>query len=274
MPKVSAIIPCYNQGQYVDEAVDSVLNQTFQDLEIIVVDDGSTDEFTLEKLKNYTKPKTTVLHTTNQGLPAARNNGINIAKGEYILVLDADDYFEPTFLEKAVRVVEQRPEVGIVACGICYFGSINRKIMPKSGDIRVCLAQSGTVGSVFFRKICWEQAGGYHAHVWGYEDWDFNLSVTKRGWQLHIIEEYLFNYRQHSVSMRKEAHTMRPDLVKKLVQEHREEYEKYVDEVVFEKERKIQALAQEKRTLRNSLDYKIGRCILKPFRAVKRVFIN
>jgi len=87
MPKVSVIIPCYNQGQYLDEAVDSVLNQTFEDFEIIIVNDGSTDDFTNNLLVNYHKPKTKVISTQNQGLPSARNNGIKIASGEYICCL-------------------------------------------------------------------------------------------------------------------------------------------------------------------------------------------
>lgn len=272
MPKVSIVIPCYNHGEYIDEAVDSILSQTFKDFEIIIVNDGSTDEFTIQKLKAYDKVKTRVIHIENQGLPFARNTGISQAVGEYIVALDADDTFEPTFLEKAVQVVEQQPDVGIVACGINYFGYVNRKVMPLSGDVRVCLSQSGTVGSSFFRKVCWEQAGGYHAHVWGYEDWDFNISVTKHGWRLHVIEEYLFNYRQHRASMRLEAHKNRPELVRKLVQEHREVYEQYLEEVIFEKEQKIFMIAQKKRAYRESLDYKLGHALLTPLRAIMRLF--
>jgi glycosyltransferase involved in cell wall biosynthesis len=82
MPKVSVIIPCYNLGHYLDEAVDSVLAQTYQDLEIIIVNDGSTDEVTNLLLEEYRKPKTRVLKTNNQGLPSARNKGIEMVLGE------------------------------------------------------------------------------------------------------------------------------------------------------------------------------------------------
>ena len=91
MMKVSVIIPCYNQGQYIEEAVKSVLAQTYQNFEIIIVNDGSTDEFTNKLLSDYDKQKTKVLHTDNQGLASARNNGIKVAKGKYILPLDADE---------------------------------------------------------------------------------------------------------------------------------------------------------------------------------------
>jgi glycosyltransferase involved in cell wall biosynthesis len=272
MLKVSVIIPCYNHGQYLDEAVDSIVHQTFQDFEVIVVNDGSTDELTIEKLKHYDKPKTMVLHITNQGLAAARNNGIRKAQGEYILPLDADDYFESTFLEKAVSILDNQPEVGVVSCGIRYFGFSNRTVMPKGGDVRVCLAKSGVIGNSMFRKLCWEQASGYNEHIEAYEDWDFWLRVTKRGWLIHVIREYLFNYRQHPVSMRIEARSIRPLLVKQLVQNHRAIFEKYVDEAIFEREKKIFTLAQKKKDLLNSPDYKIGNCLLSPFRLVKRIF--
>ncbi len=93
MPKVSVIIPCYNHGKYIDEAVDSILNQTFKDFEIIIVNDGSTDELTNNKLKQYDKPKTFVINKENEGLSVARNTAIKRAVGEYILTLDADDSF-------------------------------------------------------------------------------------------------------------------------------------------------------------------------------------
>ena len=272
MPKVSVIIPCYNQGQYVDEAVDSALKQTFQDVEIIVVNDGSTDAFTNDKLKQYKKPKTTVLHTTNQGLAATRNNAIRKARGEYILTLDADDYFDNTFLEKGVRILDQQSNVGIVSCGLKYFGASNRKVMPKSGDVRVCLAGSGTIGSAFFRRICWEQAGGYNERIKAYEDWDFYLRVLKHGWLLHIIPEFLLNYRQHHTSMRIEARAIRSQLIREIVRNHRDIFEKYVDEAIFQREEKIFALGQKKRALLNSPNYKVGKWILTPFRIVKRLF--
>ena len=106
MPRVSIIMPCYNQGQYVAEAVDSVLGQTFHDFEIIIINDGSTDQETISTLESFDRPKCLILHTTNQGLAAARNNGIREARGEYILPLDADDRIAPTYLEKAVRVLD------------------------------------------------------------------------------------------------------------------------------------------------------------------------
>ena len=110
MPKVSVIIPCYNHGEYLDEAVESVLTQTYQNFEIIIVDDGSTDQSTIDLLKVYRKPKTRVIRTDNQGLASARNNGIKEAKGEYILPLDADDKIGKEYLKKAVKILDENED--------------------------------------------------------------------------------------------------------------------------------------------------------------------
>src|SRR5437879_507126 len=96
-PVVSVIIPCFNQGATLDEAVASVLNQTFTDFEIVIVNDGSTDPFTSELLANYHRPRTRVITTANGGLAAARNTAIRNSRGKYILPLDADDRIAPEY---------------------------------------------------------------------------------------------------------------------------------------------------------------------------------
>ena len=130
MPTVSVIMPCYNLGQYLDEAVDSVLSQTYQDFEIIIINDGSTDDLTNELLKGYNRPKTSVYHTENQGLPATRNYGIEKATGKYICCLDADDKYHPEFLEKTVRVLDEDEgeDCGIVTTNFELFENSTDRI--------------------------------------------------------------------------------------------------------------------------------------------------
>src|SRR3972149_1699479 len=99
-PRVSVIIPCYNLGPYLDEAVGSVLSQTYQDFEILVVDDGSTDPATRTLLADYRRPKTRVIQLPHGGLAAARNAGVANAGGEYLCALDADDRLASSFLAK------------------------------------------------------------------------------------------------------------------------------------------------------------------------------
>jgi glycosyltransferase involved in cell wall biosynthesis len=138
MPKVSVIIPCYNQGKYIDEAVDSVLSQTFLDYEIIIVNDGSTDALTNSILKNYNKPKTKVIHTLNNGVSAARNIAIDNSQGEYILPLDADDKIAKDFIELAVNIIESRPDIKIVYSEVKFFGEQKGKWKLAEFDMKRC----------------------------------------------------------------------------------------------------------------------------------------
>lgn len=204
MPKVSVVIPCYNQGEYLDEAVASVLAQTFRDFEIIVVNDGSTDEFTNRLLAGYDRPKTSVLRTPNRGLAAARNSGIAAARGEYILPLDADDMIAPTYLEKGVAVLDKRGEVGIVYCLAEKFGAEQGPWFAAEFSPRRMLLGNLIFCSALFRKSDWERSGGYNTGMErGWEDWDFWLSLIERGVKVHRLPEVLFRYRVKERSMAK-----------------------------------------------------------------------
>ena len=202
MPTVSVVIPCYNQGHFLDEAVDSVLNQTWQDFEIIVVNDGSTDSLTSQLLADYNKEKTTVLHTANQGLAAARNNGIRQAKGKYILPLDADDRIGPEYLEKAVQILDRNPEIGICYCKAKLFGAVETEWNLPEYSLSEMLQDNLIFCTALFRRSDWEMVGGYDpGMVYGWEDYDFWLSLIERGRQVQQIPENLFFYRVASDSM-------------------------------------------------------------------------
>lgn len=263
LSKVSVIIPCFNQGQYIDDAVNSVLKQTYQDFEIIVVNDGSTEALTINKLKIYDQPKTQVIHTPNLGLSAARNNGIKVGSGEYILVLDADDSFEPTFLDKAVSHLDQHLEIGVVTCGIRSFGEEEWTSYPTGGDVTAFFFKSNSCGNALFRKKCWEDAGGYDENMKeGYEDWNFWLAVTKKGWKVYSIPELLFNYRTSKTSMAKESKKINAELMRQIVTNHKGIFQDHVENIIFEmikeKEKEIQEILDSK-------SYKLGRFILSPF---------
>lgn len=273
MAQVTVVIPCFNHGRFLDEAVDSVLAQTFTDLEIFVVNDGSTDPHTVAKLKDYLRPKTTVLHKVNGHLASARNHGIARAKSKYILSLDADDKFAPDFLEKAVAVLEREPRTGAVNCWSRMFGTRDEIVTSQiGGDVKNFLSHNVCSASCLFRRECWQEVGGYdEAMKQGYEDWDFWLSVTKRGWFVRNIPEPLLFYRVTGSSMVAGSDKIRPQLVRKLVQKHRELYAQHVDLVVFELELKIQRLYAELEALRRSPAQRLGRVVVRPGEAVKAV---
>jgi glycosyltransferase involved in cell wall biosynthesis len=202
MPKISVIIPCFNQGSYLDEAVESVLAQTFQDFEILVVDDGSTDAATVKMLQEYARPKTRVIHTDNQGLSAARNNGIREAQGAYILPLDADDKICPGYLEDAVRILDRHPEIGIVYCEAAYFGIRDGRWSLPDYSLDQLLLQNVIFCSALFRRTHWEKVGGFNINmVYGWEDWDFWLALIHLGVKVYRIPRVHFFYRLRETSM-------------------------------------------------------------------------
>ncbi len=202
MPKVSVIIPCYNHGRYIHEAVNSVLNQTYHDFEIIIVDDGSTEESTVTILKKLTKPKTRVIHTSNQGLAAARNNGISKSVGEYILPLDADDKIEPDYLRKASELLDRDQELGIVYCQAEFFGQRKGLFYLNEFSIKNMLLDSRIFCSALFRREDWVRTGGYNPNmIHGWEDWDFWLSIIEKNRKVFMIPEVLFKCRVRPNSM-------------------------------------------------------------------------
>lgn len=204
MPKVSVVIPCFNQGAYLDEAVNSVLAQTYRDFEIVIVNDGSTDGATNDFLAEYQRPQTKILHTSNQGLAAARNNGIREAKGEYILPLDADDRIATTYVEKAVQVLDQNQEIGIVYCRAETFGAVQGPWRADEFSLGRMLLGNLIFCTALFRKPDWEKVGGYKSDMChGWEDWDFWLSLLELNRRVYRIPEVLFQYHVKAESMAK-----------------------------------------------------------------------
>lgn len=201
MAKVTVAIPCCNHGAYLPEALDSVAAQTFDDYEIVVVDDGSTDPETLEVLNGLSQPNLRVIRTANKGVSAARNRAIAEASGAYILPLDADDVIAPNYLEKAVAVLDARPDVGIVYSDQLLFGEGEGVLILPDYDPRRLLVENLIHVSAVFRKEIWEGVGGYSEKMSrGWEDWDFWLATSGLGWTVTKLDEPSFHYRIRSDS--------------------------------------------------------------------------
>lgn len=202
-PKVSVIVPCYNLGQYLDETVESVLAQTYQDFEIVVVDDGSTDPATRALLADYRRPRTRVVHTVHNGVSAARNTGIASTAGAYVCALDADDRLEPTYFEKAVPVLERDASIAFVSCWLRTFGDEAWEWKPERCDLPTLLWEQTVLTAALVRRETVEAVGGYDTEmpVQGGEDWDFWLTVAKRGYRGVILREVLFDYRRRPGSL-------------------------------------------------------------------------
>lgn len=275
-PRVCVVIPCYNHGKYIDEAVQSILNQTFTDVEVIIVDDGSTDTFTVEKLKSLNYPKTKVLFQQNSGPVVARNKAIADTNADYILPLDADDYFDRTYLEKAVILLEKNTKVGAVNCNAQAFGVENFIIKPKPGGIENFIIQNNACVSLLYRKKCWNDVGGYSENMRnGYEDWDFWLKVLKKGWKIEVIPEILFYYRQLENSRDRVAYQNHHLKVKAIVNNHLSFFQENMLIYVEAKELEILNLQEKIDKTRekyiHSNAYRIGYFILFPSRLLKKI---
>lgn len=287
MAEVSVIIPCYNQGEYIDEAVDSVLAQTFQDFEIIIVNDGSTDDFTNEKLKNYNKPKTRVIHTENQGLAAARNNGIRASSGEYILPLDADDKIKPTFIKTVLNKIINQQHIKAIGTCVEFFGETSGFICPEGGGILNFLHYNNTVATTLFRKSDWISINGYDERMKdGYEDWDFWIRLLKENGEILIIQDHLFLYRKRKNSMLSDSEKKHLTVYSTIINNNISIFQTHINFVVLQKERIICNLKDEIFNLNNCVDqlnnkiiniynsksYKLGDLILHPISFLKKLF--
>ena len=197
---VSIVIPCYNHGQYIQETIDSIDAQKINyPIEIIIVDDGSSDADTLQKLDDLKQFNYTIIHQTNGGPGKARNTGIEIAVGKYILPLDADNKLNPDYINKAVPLLEKN-QADIVYAAPVFFGDTsikNRQFKVRPFDDLGLVTGNCADACAIFRKEVWAKNGGYDAFMpsYGFEDWDFWIAASKNNFVFHFINEKLYYYR-------------------------------------------------------------------------------
>ena len=247
-PKVSVVLTCYNLGAYLEEAVDSVLGQTFQDFEIVIVDDGSTDPQTIKLLANYERPKTRVVHIENRGLPGARNEGIRQTSAPYVCAFDADDLLERTYLEKAVAVLDREPDVAFVSHWLRTFGEEDGVWSPERADLASLLDRNTINGAALVRRDALLAVGLFDETMRrGCEDWDLWISIVERGFRGVILPEVLFFYRRRSDSMSRVM--MRGDthvhLYRHLIEKHRPSFDTHLVDLLLRREKDCVTLLRE-----------------------------
>lgn len=194
-PVISVVIPCYNHGKYIDEAIQSVEEYKNKDYEIIIIDDGSTDDLTNKRLKELKAEGYNIMFQENQGVSRARNNAIRLAKGKYILPLDADNKVKPDLISKAIKILNANPSIAIIYSDRQLFG--NSEGIDKAGrfELPFLIKQNYIDACAVYRKNVWEEAGGYDENMWTWEDWEFWLSAAEKGFRFFYIPKPLFYYR-------------------------------------------------------------------------------
>lgn len=272
IPLISVIIACYNDVQYIEQAVISALNQTYPNKEVIIVDDGS-DAATKAILKKL-KPRITKLITQeNQGQSIARNNGIREAKGEYVLNLDSDDFFELSFCEKAIKKFQEDKEIAIVTCQSIRFNKRGKidVFIPRGGTIKDFLFSNSAMGSSMFKRKDWERCGGYEEKlpILGFEDWEFYIQILKQGGYTYVLDETLFNYQMRINSTTHRIRDLKQDKFKQIILKHKELYKDNFENLIENLLERIKREEAEKIKNTKRLDFLIGKRILQPLRWFK-----
>ncbi|MEN6568921.1 MAG: glycosyltransferase family 2 protein [Rikenellaceae bacterium] len=260
---VSIIIPCYNQARYLIKTINSVFNQSYQNWECIIINDGSTDN-TKEIALDLTKRDKRVhfINQVNQGVCVARNNAIKKSKGKYILCLDADDLISPNFLVETVKLLEENDDIKVATSTVYFFGRRKGKLVPKSYSLEILLAQNQLVITSLFRRSDFNRIGGFsNSMSEGFEDWDFWIRMIKDGGKIECAEDAIFYYRLLRSSRNSNIDNDKESRLRfKLWDNHKELYSKYF---VNPKD------TFEYLKVANSKEFKIGKIILKPIRMFK-----
>jgi glycosyltransferase involved in cell wall biosynthesis len=209
------VIPAYNPGPFIGEAVASVLAQTFADFDLVVVDDGSTDD-TRSILASFTDERVSYLFQDNRERSGARNTGIRAARGEYIAFLDADDTWLPEKLARQVALLDAHSEIGLVYCSAwklragvimgeqkaTYRGNVVRPLLIVDNVI------AGSASAVMVRRDVLDEVGGFDERRIIYEDWDLWLRIARR-FPVDFVADNLVHIRVHPASTQ-----MRTELMK------------------------------------------------------------
>ncbi len=200
VPRISAVVPCYNAHRYLAETLASVRAQTYPHVEIVLVDDGSNDPATLAFLADL-PPDIKFVRKPNGGLSSARNAGFAAASGLYVLPLDADDQIAPDMLARCAAILDADPAVDFVHTQIDVFGD-ERGVVRKTWNRFEQLATNQLPYCMLMRKSAWVKIGGYDETMReGYEDWEFNLRLSKAGLTGVALAAPLFRYRRLATGM-------------------------------------------------------------------------
>ena len=205
-PSVSVIIPTYNRADIILETIESVFNQTYQNFEIVIVDDGSSDN-TKEVIENLKNPRIKYIYQKNSGPSAARNNGIKNAKGELIAFLDSDDLWLKDKLEKQINILNYRPEIGIISCWAVGITFDNRILYKRTGSaknnkefIRGVLFNPDSVISgtpaIIIKRECFDKVGFFDEEMKCLEDWDMWFRIALE-YEFFCVNEILTYFRSH-----------------------------------------------------------------------------
>jgi glycosyltransferase involved in cell wall biosynthesis len=203
---VSVIIPCFNYGKYILDALISVLSQTYPHIEVLIIDDGSTDRETLEVLNGIRHERVRVIHQSNQGLAQSRNNGVAVAGGEYLLFLDADDRLERHCVAVLLYTLLRNPSGAYAYPDQRFFGDQELIWKPQAFNAYDLLWSNHPSVCSLVRRRVFDECGYRSDLLYGYEDWEFWVRLSSAGHYGINVPAPVFEHRRHGVTMTHAAH--------------------------------------------------------------------
>jgi len=265
-PLVSFIIPYFNAGETIQETVDSIFNQTYENFDVWIVNDGSTDPYSIEKLKDFEgNERIKILHQENSGPSVARNLAIEITTANFYVPLDSDDLIEQRALESAFGLINDYSSIGAVYGNLEWFGAVQgiKKQAIFQKEKQFLMNQIAVTALI--RKELWKELGGYDTFLSkpGLEDWEFWLKASLSNWSLNHLDICFFKVRVDEGSRTFEVANKNLDLIKKYV------YEKHAVALA----RAYETLWYQKKQLAETPDYRIGNFLMSPYRLLKKIFL-
>jgi glycosyltransferase involved in cell wall biosynthesis len=264
-PLVSFIIPYFNAGSTIQETIDSIFNQSYPNFDVWLINDGSTDIQSIEKLKDFEgNDKIYILQQENAGPSVARNNAIKRTKSDFILPLDADDKILNKTIVNCLYEFNKDNDIGVVYGNLHFFGETNLFKDQAIFDLSKQLLWNQVAICCLIRKVVFEDIGFYDERLSGIglEDWEFWIRVGISKWKFRKVNELHFQIRTSKNSRTYEVANKNISEIKEYV--FKKHFSAFVDE--------YSRLFYEKKMLLETPDYKIGKIILNPYRFIKKTF--
>ncbi|MCF8414728.1 MAG: glycosyltransferase family 2 protein [Crocinitomicaceae bacterium] len=262
-PLVSFIIPYFNAGTTINETIDSIFNQSYPHFDIWLINDGSTDQFSLDQLKQFEgNEKIHLLNQENAGPSVARNKAIQLSSAEFIVPLDADDLVGTTAISECVHRATSDKDIGVVYGNLHFFGESTEQKIQQVFSIERQLLWNQIAVCCLIRKEVFTSVGYYDEYLskLGLEDWEFWLRVGQSPWKFSKIEHVHFRIRVVGSSRTFEVANKNLNLIKDYV------YQKHCNSLIRAYEKKY----YEYKMLKETPDFKIGKFLLTPYRFIKK----
>ena len=273
-PVLSVIMPCYNQAQYIEEAIESVINQSYRNWELIIIDDGSTDN-SFEIAEKYASGDQRIkcLSQPNGGPSKARNNGVKKSVGKYLMFFDSDDKLAPQYFDKGIDYMSSHPNCAVFYSRLKRFGKKNDELTIRFTSYQDHLCSSSLFPTCIIHRTDFERIGGFDEDMKGYEDWEMFIRLLYHNDNVYQYPEIMFFYRWNmdEGSVNLQAIRRSKEIMEYIYDKNRAIYDEYFGNPIHSIQQ-ANYLQQEMDKLLASRKYRIGSLMANPWRMIKKWF--